>query len=399
MTEPQPKLGDRSLWSTLSCAAYLNHAAIAPLSDPARSAMERVALDFAKRGSLAFAERAAEREQLRAGLALLLGAEPREIALVPNTMYGLASIALSMPWRAGERVLAFHGEYPTNVTVYQRAAELFGLSLTLLPTADFLAPGGADLGRLEQELRKGGVRLCAVSAVEFQTGVRAPLAEIAALCHAHGAELVVDAIQAAGVVPLDVRALGVDFLVGGSHKFLMGGDGLGVLYAAAEHMQKLRPAITGAMSYVGAMDMLLAGPGHLRYDRTLRDDARVFEGGTLSSASAAALHASLSLLLQLTVPAIHRHVNDYLDALEPVFTAQGFRSLRAPDLARRSATLSFTPPPGHTAPKLAAALAEQGVVVACPDGVLRLSPHWPNHRAEVPKVADALGRALVAAQG
>lgn len=399
MTEPRPELGERALFRRLSCVAYVNHASIAPLSEPAYAAVVRVAADYAARGSLAFPERAAERERLRTQLATLLGAATREIALVPNTMYGLAQVALAIPWRRGERVLVWNGEYPTNVTVYQRAAELFGLTVTSLPTEDLLAPGGADLGRLERELRAGGVRLCAVSAVEFQTGVRAPLAEIAALCHAHGAEIVVDAIQAAGAVPIDVRAMGIDYLAAGAHKFLMGGDGAGVLFVAAEHLATLRPAITGAMSYGGALDMLLAGPGHLRYDRPLRDDACVFEGGTLGSAGCAALSASLALLLELSVPAIHHHVSCYLDALEPVFTARGFQSLRAADAARRSATLSLRPPADRTAPGLAAALGERGVVCACPDGLLRLSPHWPNGLDEVPVIAAALDDVLRARQG
>ena len=391
-----PRLGDRSLWSTLSATAYLNHAGIAPLSDPARRAMEHAIADSARRGSLAFGDRVAEREVLRSRLARLLGERESEIALMPNTTYGLGNLALALHWRAGDRILVWDGEYPTNVTVFQRAAELFGLSLTFLPTRDLSLLGGADLGALERELEKGRVRLCAISAVQFQTGVRVPIAEIAALCHAHGAQLIVDAVQAAGVVPLDVRALGIDYLAAGGHKWLLGADGAGVLYVAAEHLPTLRPPITGAMSYVGAMDMLVAGPGHLSYQRPLRDDAQVFEGGMFSSASYAALSASLELILALGVPEIHHHVNRYLDVLEPAFVARGFVSMRLPDAARRSCTLSLRPPAPHSAPALASALAERGITSACPDGLLRVSPHWPNHVAEISHVLAALDEALAA---
>lgn len=394
LTTAVPRLGDRTLWSTLTCSAYLNHAGIAPLSDPARHAIERVIAESSQRGSLAFGQRVAERERLRSRLASLFGAREAEIALAPNTTYGLGQLALSIPWRSGDRIVVWRGEYPTNVTVFQRAAELFGLSLTFLPGSDLAADGGADLGTLTRELRRGGVRLCAVSAVQFQTGVRAPLAEIAALCHAHGAQLIVDAVQAAGAVPLDVRALGIDYLAAGAHKWLLGADGAGVLYVAAEHQQALRPAITGAMSYTGATDMLFAGPGHLSYERALRADAQVFEGGMFGSVACAAFDASVALILGLGVAEIYRHVNAYLDALEPAFIARGFTSLRLPDAARRSCTLSFRPPATHTAPVLAAALAERGVTCACPDGLLRLTPHWPNNVAELPRILDALDDAL-----
>jgi cysteine desulfurase / selenocysteine lyase len=390
----QAKLGDRALFSTLEAAAYLNHAAIAALSDPAVAAIGAAAGILAQRGSLGFAQLLAVRERARANLATLLGATPREVALVPNTMHGLANVALGLPWRRGDRILLWTGEYPTNVTVFLRAAELFSLSVTLLPTSDLLAPGGADLGRLDRELRRGGVRLCAISAVQFQTGVRAPLAEIARLCHAYDAQLVVDAVQALGAVPLDARALGIDYLAAGAHKWLMGCDGAGVLYVAAERLPELSPPSAGAFAFVGAMDLLAAGPGHLRYDRPLRDDAQRFEGGMLSSTSCAALEASLSLLLTLGVPEIHAHVGAYLDALEPRFVARGFESLRAPEAERRSCILSLRPPAGHAATQLAAALAASGIVCASPDGLLRIAPHWPNSLAEIPRIVDALDRVL-----
>jgi selenocysteine lyase/cysteine desulfurase len=309
-------------------------------------------------------------------------------------MWGLGCVALGRQWLRGDRLLLWRGEYPTNVTTFQRAAELFGLAITFLPASDLQAPGGADLAALEHELRRGGVRLCAISAVQFQTGVRAPLAEIAALCHEHGAELVVDAVQAAGAVPLDVRAMDIDYLAAGAHKWLCGADGVGMLYVSRARLPALRPPVTGAMSYDGAMDLLAAGPGHLRYDRALRGDAKRFEGGMQSSTSCAALEASLDLLLALGVGEIHRHVNAYLDVLEPQLVARGFVSMRLPEVARRSCILSLQPPPGRDAPALASALAAHGIVCACPDGLLRISPHWPNAEREIPDVVGAVDDVL-----
>lgn len=386
----QARLGDRSLFSLLTVEIYANHAGISPPSDPVREAAAAVLNELAGSGSLAFGAFVEQRERLRGKLATLLGAQAGEIALVPNTMYGLSTVALSIPWTRGDRIIAFCGEYPTNVTPFQRAAELFGLQLTLLPVSDFAASGGPDYSRLSAELARGGVRLCAVSAVQFQTGLRMPLREIAELCHGYGAELVVDAIQAAGAVPLDVRALELDYLVAGAHKWLMGTDGAGVLYARQECLAKLRPAITGNMSYVDGLDMLLAGPGHLRYDRALRSDAKVFEGGMLSSANCAALEASVDLLLGLGVAEIYEHVNAYHDLLEPQLTRRGFVSLRASDAARRSCTLSLQPPAAWPAPRLASVLGKRGIVCSCPDGLLRFSPHWPNAHAEVARIVSVV---------
>ena len=392
--ELAPRFGDRALFSQLQAVAYLNHAAISPLADPVRAAARRALDELATQGSAGFGTRLAERQALREDLACLLQAQPSEIALVPSTMYGLAALATSIPWRAGARLIAFDGEYPTNVTIWQRACERFGLELCLLPVADFALPGGADLGRLERELARGDVQLCAVSAVQFQTGLRMPLAEMAALCHAHGAELAVDAVQGLGCMPFDVVALDVDYATAGSHKWLMGLDGAGVLYVKGARMPQLRPAVVGAFSYVDS-EQLFVQAGQLRYDRKLRDEARVFEGGMLSSVSCAALGASLRMLLELGPERIHAHVNAYLDRLELGLCARGFRSLRAPDADRRSCTLGVLPPDGRaSASRLASLLGERGIVCSGVDGVLRFAPHFANALSEIGAVLRALDEAL-----
>jgi cysteine desulfurase/selenocysteine lyase len=391
---PAPRLGDRSLFPQLKAAAYLNHAAISPLAEPVRAAAQRVIDDQATLGSPAFATRLAEREALRGRLAGLLQASADEIALVPSTMYGLAAIATSLPWRPGARVILFAGEYPTNVSVWQRAAERFGLGVTLLPVSDFAHAAGPDLSALERELARGDVQLCAASLVQFQSGLRMPIERIAALCHAHGAELAVDAVQALGCLPIDVRAAGIDYLAAGSHKWLLGIDGGGVLYARSESIPKLRPALVGAMSHLDAVD-LFVGPGQLRYDRALRSELRLFEGGMLSSVSFAALGAATGIIAALGPAAIEAHVQAYHDALEPGLLERGFRSLRCPDRARRSGILGVLPPPSAaSSAQLAGALGARGIVCSSPDGVLRFAPHFANALDEVPGVLAALDAAL-----
>src|SRR6185369_9998242 len=107
-----------------------------------------------------------------------------------------------------------------------------------------------------------GARLVAISAVEFQSGLRTPFAELAALCHAHGAELSVDAVQACGAVPIDVGAMGIDYLACGSHKWMMGLPGAGFLYAAPGRVEALRPHVAGWLSHEDGLDFLFRGPGH-----------------------------------------------------------------------------------------------------------------------------------------
>ncbi|MDH5675241.1 MAG: aminotransferase class V-fold PLP-dependent enzyme [Myxococcales bacterium] len=389
MQHPAPALGDRSLFPTLTARAYLHHAGISPLSTPVLTAMSEAAADVAARGSEAFGTWGEQREQLRHTLASLVGGRAEDVGFVSNTAAGLNAVAWSMPFECGDRVLLFDGEYPSNVSPFLRAAERHGIEVELLSLEPFAAPGGADFSELEAALKRGA-RLVSVSAVQFQSGLCMPLSEIAARCHAAGARLCVDAVQACGAMPIDVEALGVDYLISGSHKWMMGPDGAGFVSIRPDALAELRPAVVGAMSYQGTLDMLMAGPGHLRYDHPPHTEARVFETGMVGTISFAGLGAAAELLGRLTPAAILDHVLEYGDRLETGLQERGFASLRTADRARQSGILAVVPPPGLLAHELVPALAARGIVCGCPNGRLRFAPHWPNGFDEVDAVLEAI---------
>ena len=385
-----PKLGDRALLPQLGARAYLNHAAISPTTALVQQAVQTVLNSYAVEGAGAFARWVAQRETLRGDLACLVNANVDEIALGFNTSRGVNDIALCLPWKKGDRVLVFSGEFPTNVTPWQRAAELFGLEICYHVSDDFFTDVGLE--RLQTELRRG-LRLVAVSAVQFQTGLCMPLAEMGRLCHEHGAELFVDGIQACGAVPIDVRAQNIDYLVSGSHKWLMGMEGTGFVFAAREKARALRPNVAAWLSHEEPLGFLFEDEGKLRYDRAIRTDVSFLEGGTVNSMGFAALAASLRALLELGVHNIFCHVNRYIDALERELLSLGFVSLRAVG-DRRSTILSVEPPAGVSAVSCAASMRQQGVVCGTPDGKLRFAPHYHNHLDEIALVASAAKQSL-----
>jgi selenocysteine lyase/cysteine desulfurase len=218
---------------------------------------------------------------------------------------------------------------------------------------------------------------------------------MAALCARRGAALCLDVIQAAGVVPLDVVALGVDFVACGGHKWLLGTDGAGFLWIRPGRVQELRPALAGWLSHEDALSFLVGGEeGRLRYDRPLRRDAHVFEGGSMSGLAHAALDASLGTLLELGIRSIFAHVQAFHDRLEPALRARGFEVLRDPVPERRSGTLSARAPAGSSALAVRDGLGRRGVVVTVPDGLVRFAPHWPNSLDEVALVEAALDEVL-----
>ena len=386
-----PRLGDRSLFSLLEPRAYLNHAGVSPPSDPVREAVRAAVDDFARRGGAAVGAALERRQRLRAGLARLVGARPEDVALTQNTSAGVQAVALDFPWRLGDRVVLFEGEFPANVTPWQQAAATFGLEVSFVPLAAFQRSNEEGLSLLDRELARGA-RLVAVSAVQFRSGLRMPVAEMARRCAASGAQIFVDAVQALGVVPLDIQ--GIDYLAAGAHKWLMGLLGAGFLHVRPERVAGLVPRTAGWLSHEEGVRFLVEGPGHLRHDRPIRRRADFVEMGGASETSLAALGAALDILHGLGIPAIRAHVEGYLDRLEPELEARGFRSLRAPEPERRSGILSLEPPAGVGVVGLAREIQARGVSCALPDGALRFSPHWPNDPGEIPEVLRAVDGAL-----
>jgi selenocysteine lyase/cysteine desulfurase len=385
------QLGDRSLFEGLKASSYLNHAAVSPLPQPVRRAIVVAATDVGERGVFAIIDSLQRREELRSEVADWLGATPDDIGFPPGTNRGILDVALAIDWQPGDRVICFEGEFPANVEPWLQAMQRVGGEVVLLPLQGFDDGSGDGLQRVSDALTGGGVRLVAVSAVQFASGLRMPVEALGALAHAHGAELFVDAIQAVGAGPVPLT--NIDYLVAGTHKWLMSADGLAVAYAAPEARRRLRPQTAGWLSHDDAMGFL-GRSGALRYDRPIVESLDWMEGGTQSMLAFAALQASVSLLRGLGVERIAAHVQQLHDALEPPLVELGLRSLRANDPAARSGSLVFELPPPVSAREVSRRLAEQGVVVGTPEGRLRLSPHWPNHRDEVPVVVDAMRRAL-----
>ncbi|MFN7147020.1 MAG: aminotransferase class V-fold PLP-dependent enzyme, partial [Myxococcota bacterium] len=367
-----PRLGDRALFPDLAARSYLAHCAISPIPAPARAAAVENLDSYARLGVGAVPRWLEQRAALRDAFGRLVGARGEDIALVANTTTGVIDVAFSIPWRAGDRVVLFEGEFPANVTPWQQAAATFGLAIVRVPLQGFGRGGDPrddGLARLAEVLR-GGARLVAVSAVQFSTGLAMPLREIAALCRAHGAELFVDGIQAVGVVPVDV-GVGIDYLTCGSHKWLMGAEGCAALYVAPERARALVPRLAGWISHEEPFGFLW-GAAPLRHDRPFKTAAGVFEGAAANGAGLAALGAAVGLLEALGVPAIVDHVQRWHDAIEPALVERGFTSLRGGPGAR-SGILALDAPAGVDVQAVVKGLAARGVVVTAPENHLRVA--------------------------
>src|ERR1022692_4231614 len=147
---------------------YLNHAAVAPLVKPAAEAMQRLADDCARFGSLHYDQWMSAYEGVRVAAARLINADRSEIALVKNTSEGIATVAIGLDWRPGDRMVAFLEEFPANYYPWKRL-ECRGVHVTWLSVED-------PLDKIADAAR--GSKLLAISFVQFLSGYRAPIQAI-----------------------------------------------------------------------------------------------------------------------------------------------------------------------------------------------------------------------------
>src|SRR3954454_2302461 len=215
--------------------AYFDHAAVAPLSGPARQALAGWAADRADNGDVHVSSWLRRVEEVRRQAGLLLNADSLDLAFVKNTSEGIGIVAEGLPWRHGDNVVTAADEYPANLYPWLNLAGR-GVEVRTVPSRD---------GRIEVEDLAAAIdprtRLVSLSFVEFATGFRNDLDRVGQLCRERGVLFFVDAIQGLGVLPLDVSRTPIDFLAADGHKWLLGPEGAGLLYVRSELVEQLHP--------------------------------------------------------------------------------------------------------------------------------------------------------------
>ncbi len=375
-TRDAPWIGFRRQMPIAQRWAYLDHAAVSPLPEPTRVALVDWAQDAASQGDTSWPSWSRQAEEVRLLAADLIGALPAEIALLHNTTEGINLVAEGFPWQPGDNVVTLADEFPSNQYPWMNLASK-GVEARRVPTNG----GNVDLDRVARACDRR-TRILAVSWVSYASGWRNDLDRLAELAHGRGALLFVDAIQALGVVPLDVRKTPVDFLAADGHKWLLGPEGAGVFFLRREHLDRLRPLGLGWHSVEHSHD-------YSRIELVLKPSAARYEGGSRNMAGFTALGASLRLLGQFGAAALCRRILEITDLACERLAAigAGIRSDRSPE--HKSGIVVFDLP-GRD-PKLARAeCLARGVVLSCRAGGLRISPHAYNDASDVERLVEAI---------
>jgi cysteine desulfurase/selenocysteine lyase len=351
---------------------YLNHAAVSPLCRPAAEAMQRLAADAMENGSLHYAQWTDTYEGLRASAARLMGANRSEIALMKNTSEGISTIAMGLEWRAGDKIVAFREEFPSNYYPWKRLEET-GVRVEWLSYLD-------PLDRIDQACR--GARLLAISFVQFVSGYRADLEAIGEICHRHGCAYLVDAIQGLGAFPVDVRRAHIDALAADGHKWLLGPEGCGILFVSQAFQESVRPMEFGWCNVASSAD-------YASRDMTLRLDAGRYECGTLNTIGCYGLRASIELLLEVGVAAVGAAVQRLGDLIAEGVQAKGYEVLGRRSPENGAGIVGFRKA-GVEACSIVKKLNRAGVTAAARQGWVRVSPHFYISPDDIGKMLESL---------
>jgi selenocysteine lyase/cysteine desulfurase len=351
---------------------YLNHAAVSPLCRRASEAMHRLTEDVSRYGSLHYDEWMDTYAGLRTAAARLVNASPEEIAIVKNTSEGIATVALGMQWKPGDRVIGFLEEFPANYYPWMRLADR-GVELQWFSIYD-------PIERIAEALP--GARLLAISYVNYLSGHRVNLEQLGRLCKEHGCFFFVDAIQGLGAFPLDVETCHIDALAADGHKWLLGPEGNGILYVRKSRMDSIEPVEFGWTNPAGYTD-------YSSRDMTLRPDAGRYECGTLNTVGCFGLQASIEYLLEVGIEEISARVDDLAARIENGARAKGYELLRARTSASGSAIVSFRHP-DRDARLILSELKRHKILAATRQGWLRMAPHFYITPEEIDRVLELL---------
>ncbi len=351
---------------------YLNHAAVAPLSRRAAEAMKKLADDACEYGSLHYSDWEATYAALRESAARMIGAAAPEIAIVKNTSEGIATVALGMDWKPGDRVVAFREEFPANLFPWQRLSAK-GVQVEWLSIYD-------SLEQIDQAAQ--GARLLAISYVNYLSGFRVNLEAIGEICRRRGAFFFVDGIQGLGVFPIDVERMHIDALSADGHKWLLGPEGCGILYLRREWQDRIEPVEFGWTNIAGFNDYGCR-------DMTLRPDAGRYECGTLNTIGIYGLRAAFDLLQEAGMETVSKAVLSLSEQIARGAEAQGYQCL-VPHSPETGSGIVSIRKEGLDCEELVSRLRSQGVTASPRQGWLRLSPHFYVTANEIDRVLGML---------
>ena len=357
-------------------SVYLNTCSLGALGERSRRKVAEFLDIWQSRGAAAWYDVWWEAlTDLRARYGRVVNAAPGEIALAPSISVALSAIAESVDYRRRPKVVITSLDFPT--VAYQWLAKArAGVELVIVESPDRVSVPVDAIARAVDDR----TALVVTSHVYFTSGAIQDIKRVAAAAHEHGALCLIDAYQSVGQIPVDVRDTGVDALVAGGLKWLLGGPGIVFLYLREAVARRLEPAISG---WFGQRDQFAFDPRTL----TFHDDTRRFELGTPSLAAVYAQLGGLEYIEEIGISTIREATAALTEDLIARARAAGFHPKIAAEPQQRSAIVMIPmPDPAGSVRHLAAG----GIIADSRPGHVRLSPFFYNSQDDNVRATERL---------
>jgi cysteine desulfurase/selenocysteine lyase len=368
----------RALFPITERAIYLNHAAVSPPPITTIKAVQSQLQDVAENGSLNFRSWIAVKEQARKLAAEMIGARPEQIAFMRNTSDGLSTVANGLQWSPGDNLVTFRKEFPSNIYPWLRLRDAFGVEVRMCEERD----GRINLDELT-DLIDPKTRVVAISQIQYASGFRVDLERIGQAARAQDALLVVDVIQAMGVMPTNVEAELIDVAAAAGHKWLLTPEGVGLLYLSDRARERLEPTLVGWTSVPHPED-------YDDFEQRWNRGALAWETGTGPSSLVHGLEASLLLLIETGVGRIAEHLEQLTDYLCERLQGRDYQIVSSRDASEKSQILCIRHQLGLSSMALYAHLKTRNIITAPRGDRLRIAPHLYNTFDEIDQLVEAL---------
>lgn len=363
--------GIRQLFPVAENEIFLNNAAESPLNNKVRTRLE----EFLCFASDAPQNKPSVRHKVRLRLSELLGGAPDEYALVTSTGVGVGIVASGYNWCEGDNVVVTALEHWNN-TFPWLALKQRGIDVRFVPIDKDNRVNPEHIAAIVDS----NTKMVATAAVRFNSGLRVDLKRLSTIAHNCGALLMVDGIQGAGVVPLNMEDDGIDILACAGFKWLLGMPGTGFLYVNKNAQGRINPVLPGMFAADNNSSELKYFP-----------DARRYETGSIAYPLFYAWTAGLELLKEIGIDKIHSRVLRLTDRIIAGLHTKNIMITSPVDsINERSAIIIFTAGSEEANKVLYEKLMAQNIIISLRGGLCRVSPSFYNTEEEIDRFLEVL---------
>lgn len=343
--------------------SYLNHAAVSPWPKRAQLAVSKFAEENTTFGASHYLEWIKIEEALRKRLSNLIGAtSPSDIALSKSTSEALSIIAYGLEWFPGDEIIISNQEFPSNRIVWESLANK-GVNLKIADISK-----GDAVEAIAKEITPQ-TKLVSISSVQYASGLKIDIDRLGKVCRESNILYCIDAIQSLGALPFNVEHNHADFVVADGHKWMMGPEGLALLYVKPDVRDKI------SLSQYG-WHMVKHRGDYTRSTWEVAPDATRFECGSPNMLGIHALNASLSLIEEIGIDKIEQQLQSNISYLiEQLSSLPNVEILSPTSKAERGGIVTFKVADINSE-TLYSQLMQAKVICACRGGGVRFSPHF-----------------------